>query len=88
MKHFGTEAQPLGISVTLVQPSFVHSQSFKNVHYTPNSGPDHWKEGVYSDYYSNMAPFIEKLMGLSHTTPERVARLILKVIRTEEIPPL
>ena len=30
------EARPLGISVTLVQPGFIHSQSFKNVYYTRN----------------------------------------------------
>lgn len=81
------EARPLGISVTLVQPGFVHSESFKHVHYTPESSPDHWQSGAYADYYSNMAPFVEKLMGLSRTTPQKVARLIMKVIRTEN-PPL
>lgn len=81
------EARPLGISVTLVQPGFIHSHSFKNVHYTPNSSPDRWKSGPYSDYYSNMAPFVERLMGMSRVTPQRIARLVLKVIRTEN-PPL
>lgn len=81
------EARPLGISVTLVQPGFIHSESFKNVYYTPTSSPENWKSGPYSDYYSNMSPFIEQLMGLSRATPEGVARIILKVIRKEN-PPL
>jgi hypothetical protein len=81
------EAKPLGISVTLVQPGFIHSNSFRHIYHTPQSAPENSFTGPYSDYYRNMAPFIEKLMGLSQTTPEKVAKLILKVIRTEN-PPL
>lgn len=81
------EARPLGISVTLVQPGFIHSNSFRNICYTPQSSPENSFHGPYSDYYRNMGPFIEKLMGLSMTTPERVAKLIIRVIRTED-PPL
>jgi NAD(P)-dependent dehydrogenase (short-subunit alcohol dehydrogenase family) len=81
------EAKPLGIGVSLVQPGFVHSNSFRNICYTPASQPENSFEGPYSDYYRNMGPFIEKLMGLSVTTPERVAKLIFWVIRTED-PPL
>ena len=81
------EAKPLGISVTLVQPGFIHSNSFRNICYTPLSAPENSFSGPYSDYYRNMGPFIEKLMGLSTTTPERVAKLILRVVRTEN-PPL
>lgn len=81
------ETKPLGISVSLVQPGFIHSKSFKKVHYTEYSKPGVCENGPYSDYYSNMTPFIEKLMKLSWATPEKIARLILKVIRTEN-PPL
>ena len=81
------EAKPLGISVTLVQPGFIHSNSFRNIYHTPLSAPEKSFTGPYSDYYRNMAPFIEKLMGLSQTTPEKVAKLVLRVIRTEN-PPL
>lgn len=80
------ETKPLGISVSLVQPGFVHSKSFKKVYFTPESQPEQRKE-AYADYYNNMTPFIETLMGLSRTTPEKLAALILKVIRTEN-PPL
>ena len=65
------EAKPLGISVTLVQPGFIHSSSFKNVCYTPQSEPGRQLQGPYSDYYANMGPFVEKLMGLSLTTPQK-----------------
>lgn len=81
------ETKPLGINVTLVQPGFIHSQSFKKVHYTESSKPEESSSGPYSDYYANMTPFIEKLMKLSWATPDKIAKLILKVIRTEN-PPL
>lgn len=81
------ETKPLGISVSLVQPGFIHSHSFRNVYFTPASHPDKSTTGPYSDYYANMGPFIEKLMLLSQTTPEKVARLILRVVQTEN-PPL
>jgi short-subunit dehydrogenase len=81
------EARPLGISVTLVQPGFIHSSSFKNVYYTPNSEPAQIKDGPYADYYNNMGPFVEKLMGWARTTPDQVAKMIMRVIRTEN-PPL
>jgi short-subunit dehydrogenase len=81
------ETKPLGISVTLVQAGFVHSSSFKNIYYTPASSPEAQSDGAYSDYYSNMGPFIERLMGWSRTSPPTVAKMILRVIRTEN-PPL
>ncbi len=80
------EVRPLGINVTLVQPGFVRSKSFKRVQYTRKSDPGHL-EGLYADYYEHMTPFIERLMNLSLTTPKQVAQKILKVIRTEN-PPL
>lgn len=81
------EAKPLGINVCLIQPGFVRSNSFRNVYYTKKSHPDMGYSGTYGDYYSNMSPFIEKLMKLSFTNAYSVARLIMKVIRTEN-PPL
>ncbi len=81
------ETKPFGIDVSLIQPGFIRSNSFKNVYYTKLSHPDHWQEGIYGDYYANMSPFIEKLMGLSRTDPFDVARLVIKVIQQEN-PPL
>jgi short-subunit dehydrogenase len=81
------ETKPLGINVCLVQPGFVRSRSFLNVRYSFTSSNKEDTNGVYMDYYQHMTPFIERLMALSFTTPEDIAKQILKVIRTEN-PPL
>jgi short-subunit dehydrogenase len=81
------ETKPLGISVTLIQPGFIHSAAFEKVYYSERSRPETAAKGPYSDYYANMSPFIARLMNLSVATPEKIALLILKVIKTEN-PPL
>lgn len=80
------ETRPLGISVSLVQPGFIRSLSFKKVNFSKLSSPEA-RSGPYVDYYEKMEPFVERLMQLSPTTPESIARLIVKLIRTEN-PPL
>jgi len=81
------EVRPLGINVSLIQPGFVRSKSFLNVKFSEKSAPEHGIEGLYADYYLYMTPFIQRLMGFSYTTPESVAKKILKVIRQPN-PPL
>lgn len=81
------EMKPLGIDVCLVQPGFIRSDSFKRVYYTEKSRPILNQEGPYCDYYFYMTPFIEKLMNRSWATPEKIAKLIMRVIRTSN-PPL
>lgn len=81
------EMRPFGVTITLVQPGFIHSNSFKNVYHTKMSDPTLNWEGPYCDFYQNMTPFVERMMNLSLTTPEKVAKQILKVIKTEN-PPL
>lgn len=81
------ETKPLGISVSLIQPGFIRSTSFTRVYTTEQSKPGRWKTGAYGDYYANMAPFVERLMKRSWATPEKIAKLILKVIRMQH-PPL
>ncbi|MES2854528.1 MAG: SDR family oxidoreductase [Bdellovibrionota bacterium] len=81
------EMKPMGINVSLIQPGFVHSNSFMNVYYTEASKPVPGEHGAYSDYYENMIPFVEKLMRMSLTNPEDIAKRVLKVIKTEN-PPL
>lgn len=79
------EMKPFGINVTLIQPGFIHSNSFENVYHSEQSHPNNQKEkGAYSDYYESMGPFIAKLMKMSWTTPEHVALKVLKVIKTEK----
>lgn len=80
------EVRPLGINVSLIQPGFVRSKSFLNVQYSAQSSPEHGDEGLYADYYKHMTPFIERLMGLSFTTPESVARKVLKTIYQKNPP--
>ena len=81
------ELRPLGINVSLLQPGFIRSLSFKNVYYTELSKAGGTKGSLYADYYENIAPFIERLMRISLTTPESIAKRILEVIHTEN-PPL
>jgi short-subunit dehydrogenase len=81
------EGRPFGINVSLIQPGFIHSKSFQRVYYTEASKPPASFESDYGDYYSNMEPFVHKLMDWSITNPPRIARLVHKVIRTEN-PPL
>ncbi len=81
------ETKPLGINVSLIQPGFIKSKSFKNVYYTKESHPRNGFDGIYGDYYASMTPFVEKLMNLSITCPASIAKLTLQVIQTEN-PPL
>ncbi len=82
------EVRPLGINVTLIQPGFVRSNSFKRVYHTKKSAPQAGPSArLYMDFYATMAPFIERLMNLSPSTPQSVARRILWVIGKEN-PPL
>ncbi|MEN0059115.1 MAG: SDR family oxidoreductase [Bdellovibrio sp.] len=81
------ETRPFGIKITLVQPGFIHSNSFRNVYHTDLSDPTRNWSGPYCDFYQNMTPFVEKMMSLSLTTPEKVAKQIVKVIKSED-PPL
>ncbi len=82
------EMKPFGINVSLIQPGFINSHSFQNVYYSEKSNPKNQKsDTAYSDYYRHMGPFVEKLMKMSWTTSEHVAKKILWVLRTKN-PPL
>jgi short-subunit dehydrogenase len=77
------ECKPLGIDVSLVQPGFIRSRSFRNVYYSEKSDPSHSKGGPYRDYYEHMAPFVERMMKLSLSHPAKIANIILDTIQTE-----
>jgi len=75
------EMRPWGIRVSLIQPGFVHSNSFLNVKMTHLSqasvdGPD----CPYHGYYENMSPFIARMMNRSSATPQSIARTILRTM--------
>lgn len=81
------EAKPYGIDVCLIQPGFIHSKSFQNVYVTELSKPEAAEKSVYKEYYKNMAPFVAKMMNLSPTTSDKVAKQIVRTIRKSN-PPL
>lgn len=80
------EMRPFGVTVCMVQPGFIHSQSFKNVYHTDQSEPTRNWSGPYKDFYQNMTPFVERMMNMSLTTPEKIAKIILNVIEKEHAP--
>lgn len=81
------EMRPFGIDVSLIQPGFVHSESFKNVRYTEKGKSSEDGNDPYTEFYKNMKPFVSKLMGASRTSPQKIAELVLYVVQTER-PPL
>ena len=82
------EVKPFGIHVTPIEPGFINSSSFQNTHYTSQSGrAEADPEDPYHCHYRHMAPFIERTMGRSLATPEKVARRILRTIERRN-PPL
>ncbi|HEX7674412.1 MAG TPA: SDR family oxidoreductase [Bdellovibrio sp.] len=80
------EMRPFGVQVCMVQPGFVHSNSFMNVYHTDQSDPTRNWSGPYKDFYQNMTPFISRMMNMSMTTPEKIAKIIVDVIEKENVP--
>lgn len=82
------EMKPFGINVSLIQPGFIHSQSFENVYYSEKSAlGTESTDAPYSDYYHSMGPFVARLMKLSWTEPVDVAMKVIACVQ-EENPPL
>lgn len=81
------ELRPWGISVTLVEPGFIHSNAFRKVLLT-DAGRHSLDAGDdYSVYYRSMTQFIERIMEKAWATPESVADTILDVMQRRN-PPL
>jgi short-subunit dehydrogenase len=81
------ECRPYGINVSIVQPGFINSASFKNVVLSQKARLSYELRGPHSEYYDSMAPFVEKLMGYSFSRPEAIAQRILKLMENKN-PPL
>ncbi len=82
------EVRPWNITVTLVQLGFVSSKSFQNVILTKRGlQATKDKSNPYHHHYKHMSEFIEKLMLHSFSSPEKIAKKILKVINSKS-PPL
>ena len=82
------EVRPWNIHVTLVEPGFIRSSSFKKVRLTrlSHSSIQH-DDDAYHAHYHYMEPFIERMMGATWATPERIARSVVRLIRRRR-PPL
>lgn len=82
------EVKPWNISVSLVQPGFIHSDGFQKVRYTDLSA-ESGSDGCdpYFAHYFYMSGFIETLMKRSWATPDRVAKVVYKTCR-RRYPPL
>ena len=82
------EVRPWNIKVSLIQPGFINSDSFKNVELTRESRKSiQDKNNPYYYHYNSMAPFIAKMMRFSPSTPEKIAEKIHNVISSNN-PPL
>ncbi len=82
------EVRPWNIHVSLVQPGFIHSDSFLKTRYTEASRRG--KEDVNNPYYAHydtMARMIAKLMNRTKHTPDHVATVIVKTMHQRN-PPL
>lgn len=81
------EARPYGIKVSLVEPGFINSDSFKHVVKSKKAQLSASLRGPHSEYYESMTPFIEKLMRWTFATPERIAKKIERLMEMST-PPL
>ncbi|MCB1053053.1 MAG: SDR family oxidoreductase [Acidobacteria bacterium] len=78
------ELRPWGIAVSLIEPGFVHSDSFRNALFTQASQASYANASrPYHRAYVEMLGFIEKMMNWSRATPERIASTILHTIRAK-----
>jgi short-subunit dehydrogenase len=82
------EVRPWGIRVSLVQPGFIHSDSFKRTRYTMESARATTDPtDPYHVHYRCMDGFIARLMERTRVTPERVAGRVFRIMRQRN-PPL
>ncbi|HUP57178.1 MAG TPA: SDR family oxidoreductase [Bdellovibrionota bacterium] len=82
------ETRPWDIRVTLVQPGFINSDSFKHVYLNEKAKASSLDpQDPYHEYYRHMAPFILKLMRKSPSSAEDVAQVVYKAL-TMWRPPL
>lgn len=82
------ELKPWNIKVTLIQPGFINSKGFEKVRKTQLSHlSSEEKDSAYHQHYINMETFIERVMNITPSTSNTVARKVLKVMRATN-PPL
>jgi short-subunit dehydrogenase len=82
------EVRPWNIHVTLVQPGFVRSESFRNTRLTAqaiNGKRD--PQDAYHAHYAHMEGFIAHWMQRALSSPDHVARVIARIMKRPH-PPL
>ena len=81
------ESRPYGIKVSLIEPGFIHSDSFRHVIYSKKAELSASMKGPHSEYYASMSPMVETLMRWTFATPESIARKIERLMLMDS-PPL
>ena len=81
------ELRPWNVTVTLIQPGFIHSNSFRNTYLSKRAKASVEGNGWYTAHYKEMGCFIEKLMDKTLVSPEDVAETIYKTLNQAN-PPL
>jgi short-subunit dehydrogenase len=81
------EARPYGIKVSIVQPGFIRSDSFKNVVLSKKAAMSALLHGPQSEYYRSMAPLVEKFMNFSTVTHSDIAATVISLFEKTD-PPL
>ena len=82
------EVRPWDVHVSLIEPGFIRSDSFRSTRFTRRSFRGVMDDGdPYHAHYLHMAAFIERVMEHAPATPERVARCVLKTLNRRR-PPL
>ncbi len=81
------ELRPWNIAVTLIQPGFTNSNSFRHTYLSKRAQASVEGHGWYSAHYQEMGEFIERLMKKTFITPEAIAETILQTMNQEN-PPL
>ncbi|CAK9253104.1 unnamed protein product [Sphagnum jensenii] len=82
------EMKPWNIGVTLIQPGFINSDSFKSVYLNEQaklSSTD--AQDPYHEYYRRMVPFISEKMKKSRSSSDDVASVVFKTMLSSN-PPL
>jgi len=82
------EVRPWNLQVTLIEPGFIRSDSFRGTRFTARSFHSAMAaDDPYHEHYHQMADFIERMMAQAWSTPERIARCVERTLRRRN-PPL
>lgn len=80
------ELKPFGISVSLVRPGFINSDGHRHILVSHKAKLAEKLRGPYADFYSFMRPFVGRLMNLSMSTSENVAKHVIHLIKKQNPP--